>query len=67
MSPGPVPDIAHGGTDAADSDDNARSSFGCDRLSVDQAGGDVDEVPRADLDQLAAPGPNWTVITLLVM
>jgi hypothetical protein len=48
-------DVEDGGTNAADSDDNARSSLCRDRLSVDQVRGDVDEVPLADLDQLGAP------------
>ena len=37
------------------------SSVGRDRLAVDQARGHVDEVALADLDHLAAPGPNSTV------
>jgi hypothetical protein len=53
-SPGWSLDVEDGGTDAADSNDDTFSSVGCDRLSVDQVRGNVDEVPLADLDQLGA-------------
>ena len=61
MLPGLVLDVDDGGTDPADSNQRARSSVGRDRLAVDQARGHVDEVALADLDHLAAPGPNSTV------
>ncbi len=46
-------DVEDGRPDAADSHNSARSSFGPDRLSVDQARRDVDEVALAHLGQLA--------------
>src|SRR5512132_338769 len=50
-------DVEDRGTDYTDSDDDACSSVGGDRLAVDQARRDVDEVALAEFDQLAAPGP----------
>src|SRR5215207_8787409 len=50
-------DIEDSGTDSAHSDDDAFASFGDDRLAVDQARRDVDEITLADHDQLAAPRP----------
>jgi len=47
-------DVEHGGTDSADSDD-ALSSFGGDRLLVDQVRGNVDEVTLADLNCPVSP------------
>jgi hypothetical protein len=60
-------DVEDGGTNAADSDDDAFASFSRDRLSVDQVRGDVDQVTLPDRDQLNAPGPNSTVIAPPVM
>ena len=49
MSPVRPLDVEDAGTNSADADDHAFSSFGGDRLAVDQVLGDVDEVTLAGL------------------